>query len=200
MISHKHGFLFLHVGRTGGNSISNVLMHHSENETRVHKSAGRGVHDPDGAQGISVLDDDGVNIKHYGLSYFVEKMGERVFDYFIFLTARNPWDRLVSGWHYSGKRMPFDEFISRGPVKPCVENFLTVDGKVHDPSYVIRFERLQEGLDHVCEHLGLPKTTLPHVNRSSRGHYAQYYSDVQRALVAQRYAKDIEYFDYRFDD
>jgi hypothetical protein len=94
--------------------------------------------------------------------------------------------------------------------------------------YVGKYEELQKGFDEVCERLGIPKTTLPHVNPSTamrqefelrprelvryfvhrvRGgglpwydRYEEYYDDETKAIVGDLYRKGIEMFGYSFGD
>ncbi len=90
--------------------------------------------------------------------------------------------------------------------------------------YVGKLEDLQKGFDNVCAHLNIADSKLPFVNRDNSGkgnirmlkdivkrvspfhtyikrhsHYSQYYDDETRKIVAELYVKDIESFDYKFE-
>lgn len=65
------------------------------------------------------------------------------------------------------------------------------------PSFIGKFETLQEDFSRLCESLGRP-SQLPHLRPSGRHRYEDYYTGRTQGMVAQRYAEDIEVFEYRF--
>ena len=64
---------------------------------------------------------------------------------------------------------------------------------------IIKMENLKEEWPKVCERIGAD-LELPHVNKAKGKRYTEYYNDETREIVAKRYAKDIEYFGYQFED
>ena len=82
--------------------------------------------------------------------------------------------------------------------KPLVD-FYRVKKKPHvKVDFFIRFESLQQDFHKACDHIGIPRRKLPHLNRASPQPYTHYYDDEMRELVAFKYAEDIEYFGYNF--
>jgi hypothetical protein len=128
-------------------------------------------------------------------------------DYFKFSFSRNPWDRLVSAWKYSfvsGRikrygKVDFNEFV-----KSRLDAWLCVDMNTVDfcegCDFIGRFENLQQDFDIVCDKIGIARKQLPHINKTKHKHYTEYYDDETREIVAQKYAKDIEYFGYKFGE
>lgn len=64
--------------------------------------------------------------------------------------------------------------------------------------FVGRFEQLQEDFDYVCRCVGLPKSTLPWINRTDHKHYTTYFTSETRQYVENVYKEDLERFDYDF--
>ena len=63
---------------------------------------------------------------------------------------------------------------------------------------IVKFENFQEDFDKVCDDIGIPRMTLPHVNASARGSYRDYYNEETQDIVADYYGSDIELYNYSF--
>jgi len=87
--------------------------------------------------------------------------------------------------------------------KKCNQNqidwLLDKNDKVN-VDFVGKFENFQKDFNHVCDEIGMPQQQIPHVNRGpKREHYSKYYNNETQQIVAEKYAKDIEYFEYEFE-
>ena len=146
---------------------------------------------------------------------------ERVSDYvgtdiyeksYKFSTIRNPFSRAVSMFNHSSWESieNFKEFCyavksDTYPTKfaewhssTLTDHILSGDKLKVDQ--VIRLENFQEDFNVVCDKIGIPRVKLPHKRNSKSKHYTEYYDDETREIVAEKYAKDIEYFAYKFDE
>lgn len=77
-------------------------------------------------------------------------------------------------------------------------DWISLDGRIA-VDRVLRLERLADDFPSVAETLGLRCRRLPRRNRRLHWHYSWYYDDETRDLVADYYARDIAAFGYRFD-
>lgn len=138
---------------------------------------------------------------------------------FKFTFVRNPFDRAVSSWKFGGWgaswNCDFKTWVKKvndlnleNPDKwtqltwhTCFQYSHVVDtlGELL-VDFIGRFENLQEDFNFVCDKIGIPRQKLPHKNKSKHKHYTEYYNDETREIVAEKYAKDIEYFGYKFGE
>ncbi len=66
--------------------------------------------------------------------------------------------------------------------------------------HVGRLENVQATLDWVSQQVGIEPLVMPHVNGTRKGHYAQYYNQATKEMVAEICRQDIEYFGYQFEE
>lgn len=195
--SRRHNALFIHVPKAAGLSVYHALGMEQPPDTHAPAAAYRAA-DPDFFDGA-----------------------------FRFTVVRNPWDRLVSAYHYLSQQSAFPQDrvwarrrLARAPDfasfmglmrHPWTRNqimgwrhflpqttFLEVRGQ-NAMNLLIPFEELEEGLTHVAALIGA-KARLAHRNSSRRGDYRQYYTDEDAALVARLYAADVAMTGARFED
>jgi hypothetical protein len=211
LISQNRRFIFVHVQKTGGTSLEQVLRRASRDVAVWHGRHGHA------RAGWAELGQEGWQ------------------RYFSFAFVRNPWDRLVSWYAMIRQRIDalspaerrrrqpfrteifnyvlhnshdFESFLDnctatifdRGCDKSFLFNqldYLSAPSGEMLVDFVGRYERFDEDAAQVLEWIGID-ARLPRLNPSRHGHYRDYYTPRTRDLIAHRYARDIAHFGYEF--
>jgi hypothetical protein len=206
MISYAHSAIFVHIPKTGGQSVANVFLA-VHGLTWDKREALLMAHNPDPARGPKRL-------AHLKASEYVAcgHVGQQTFDcYFKFSFVRNPWDRAVSYFHYApfGEKagIPFGKFIEDLGARRAAGD-LRFEQQVRFVcdregrclvDFIGRFENLQEDFAKICDRLKLGAQSLSHTNAApARKPYREYYDAKTRELVAALFREDIERFGYTF--
>lgn len=201
MISFRHKFIYIHVPKTGGNSIQTALHDFSDDQIVFRKSVGK-VANEDGAQGLDVFNPTlGFNSdyhKHAKFSDYAAVMGDEINNFFVVASIRNPFDRLVSWTSFAKGSMINKKINLEDVVFPDDQlSYLEYRGEIVVRNF-IRFENLQEDFNKTCDQLNLPRLKLPHKNASLHDHYKFYFDDNLLRVVQERYKKEIDYFGYQY--
>ena len=134
---------------------------------------------------------------------------------FCFCLVRNPWDRMVSYYHWL-REQSFDhpaievarshEFhgflvhdLTRATIGawPYARYMRDASGQERCNAF-IRLEHLESDMQGLVSHLGF-RPNVPHVNRSDRAtEYRAYYTPEDRRIVETLCAEDIQRFGYTF--
>lgn len=217
MISIQKQFLFVHVPKTGGNSIQNILRDYSEDHIVTLAKH------QDGVERFEVRNSKYNITKHSTLSHYKTVLDADTYrSLFKFATLRNPWDKMISFYFspHTGitewNRNDFLTLVGRVPTlrnyiceKPFAVNTLANLGTQNifdnkkldsDIDFLIRFEQLNHDFKEVCEKLDIPHTLLPKRNSSVRTHYSKYYDDELKEIVRRKFAEEIEFGNYRFEN
>lgn len=200
MINHKDKWIFIHVPKCAGISVEIALNKNPYVQWDQHNK---------------------IWVQHATAEQVKRIYCKNYDEYFSFSFVRNPWNRAVSDYFWMMRtefikgslkdylllRGSFDQPKFKYPPKnhhTRHDHFLTqcdfLLDKDGEPmvNFIGRFENLQKDFDVICSKIGIPPIKLPHENRTSHRHYAEYYDDETRQIVAEKYAKDIEYFGYEF--
>lgn len=199
MISLTHGFLFVHIPKTAGNSIQNILRDYSED--RIVASGGQ-----DGVERFEVRSEGRDLVKHSTLAEYYRELGAGKADaLFKFACVRNPWDRAISFYFSPHRRetewnpKKFRKFVEK-EVRPLRDYFTLGNENGKSPfanvDFIIRYESLSDDFRTVCERLKIPVADLPVRNRSERKGAADYYDSGLKKFIAELFADEIEYFGY----
>jgi len=183
MIHHKLKFLYIEIPKTGTTTISTALKSDYDLATWRHRTF------------LQYRDEYPVKAKKY----------------FKFSFVRNPWDRLVSQFHFNRGKFGMENYSFRDHVQAFYDDRVVGRGGAHlawlvdennnmAVDFVGRFENLQEDFNIICDKIGIPQQELPRKNATKHKHYTEYYDDETKELVAKKYAEDIEYFGYEFGE
>ena len=228
MIDRQTKALFVHIPKTGGQSIEHVFLalnglswdERAPLLLRRNKDPERGP-----ARMAHLLAREYVDCAHLT----PQEYGQL----FSFAFVRNPWDRLVSAYRYHcGEEQSFARFVdgflgyresfsnrARHAI-PQADYLCDAAGNVM-VNFVGKFETLAQDFASVAQELSLPSAQLPHRNASSgrkgsrsaqllsrlglrkaaarqKRHYSDYYTPALIDRVGEFYRRDVELFDYRF--
>lgn len=149
----------------------------------------------------------------------IERIGREEWERkFTFTIVRNPWDKVISQYHFRAQtnqtdlgliKVGFNDWVrlTYGDRNPAYLNkpkmFIPQSDWITDKAgkilvdFVGRFENLNDDFLKICKHIGIT-TKLPHIKTSKHEHYKDYYSEEAIEIVAAWYKKDLENFGYRF--
>ena len=188
MISDGHKFIFIHIPKTAGTSLCNIFL---KEKAYIHTKKGRYYQSHVSVKDLEITNSDELD------------------KYFTFSFVRNPWDIMVSWYKFRKCRnLSFDKFLTEYKIKNKYTywlpetlyqtDFLLDENDNPLVDFIGRFENLQQDFNIICDKIGIPHQKLPHKNKTKHKHYTEYYDDETRQIVAEKFAKDIEYFGYEF--
>lgn len=127
MLSIQKKFLFIHIPKTAGNSIQNVLKYYSEDKIVCLNSL------QDGVERFEVRNQNFPNIhKHSSLLDYYQVLPPDVFHSLDkFAVIRNPWERMISFFfspHRQTQNWNRDEFIDLLEKVPTMFDYLNTYG------------------------------------------------------------------------
>ncbi len=167
--------------------------------------------------GTSIEKALGIPFSHRTASEKIAEIGrDRWAKKFTFAIVRNPWDKVVSQYHYrqqierlgenggdfklwlkSTYRVPYP---GKGKVPKMLwpqSDWITDKDGVILCNFVGRFESLPSDFTEICGRIRR-NATLPHIKGSKHLGYRDYYDEQGIEIVRKRYAKDIQNFGYEF--
>ncbi|KKN58683.1 hypothetical protein LCGC14_0549750 [marine sediment metagenome] len=220
LISKKYRFVFIHIPKTAGTSIHDLLSRIDEDAITPSPLK---THSP----------------ARYVCSYLTQQ-GEEPGEYYFFSFVRNPFERLHSLYHFIQVRWPeklegkdfnawlfSNEEIYEGrqtfpgesaipntqkpqldwlTSTPCKSNQFPLPKII--PKFIGRYENLKEDLEHVFSELKIGTTKeisdlckfhLPHMQDHKRPKdYRKIYNEQGRKWVEKYFQVDLEYSNYSF--
>jgi hypothetical protein len=215
IVSHRYRFIFVKRAKTAGTSIEVLLSplcgsedvftpivppedgHRPRNHENLQEKLSSS-----GDARASVLE-------HLPASIIAEYLGDCWKEYFSFCVERNPWDKLVSSYHYylaqpdPERKLNFSDYARFGmSFFGDARDYTDADHRIL-VDRVLRYEHLDAELATVLADLGIPFSGNLDVRakvgyRPPNDDYRSYYDSSTRDLVARNFAWEIEHFGYAF--
>ena len=211
ILSPGRNYIFIHAPKTGGTAMALALESRAMKADIMLGDTPKALRRRHRAQKLPAA---GRLWKHSTLAD-IDGIVPDLSGYFTFTLVRNPWDRMVSYYHWLREQrfdhpavglaqsMDFADFITSPATRRAnqaspARHYVTTAAGVEQCSAYIRLEALNTDAAPLWDHLGFA-LDLPHVNASDRdADYTRYYTDVARAAVAEDCAEDVARFGYRF--
>lgn len=191
-VSHPFKTVFIHVHRTGGSTINNLLSDHLQFQKLI--------------------------VSQHGSASSIEgDIFEKHPDFFVFGFVRNPWERMLS-WYslinkwdplsLEGEKERFEKFlVSNGATDFGDENnsfhynqldyFPNLE-TLANPIKICRYENYDEEVREVFQRIGFKVGKIGIYNETNPKDYRDYYTEKGVQLVKEKCSKDIKYFGYSF--
>ncbi|MFV2052045.1 sulfotransferase family 2 domain-containing protein [Aliiroseovarius sp. YM-037] len=214
IVSRGRRYIFVHIPKTGGTSLALALEARAMKDDIMLGDTPKAVRRRRRVRGMAT---SGRLWKHSRLTDIYGLVSqEEIESFFVFTLVRNPWDRMVSYYHWLrdqsfdhpavelSKQVGFSPFLN---APETVEAFRSsgLNSYIRDRNgaercdHFIRLEYLTEDIAPLQKHLGFT-LDIPHVNSSERTQdYRAAYDDADIALVADLFTDEVERFGYRFE-
>ena len=215
IISRARRFIFVHIPKTGGTALSLALEARAAGDDILigdtPKARAR-------RRRLVGVQSQGRLWKHSTLADIAGLVSDdEVASFFTLTLVRNPWDRVVSYYHWLrmqafahpavglAKTNDFSGFLNHPQTRTALrlwpaEAYMRDRHGMERASLYARLERLDTDLAPFEAHLGFRLIPLPAANTSDRARdWRGFYSDADAALTADLCAPDIARFGYGFD-
>lgn len=216
ILSRGRRYIFVHAPKTGGTSLALALEARAMADDVMLGDTPKAKNRRHRLKGVET---SGRLWKHAMLTDLTGLVSQDEIErFFVFTLVRNPWDRMVSYYHWLREQsfehpavalagqLDFGAFVSHRETVESLRRYpygryvADADG-VERANLFIRLEHLREDIVPLESHLGFSLGDVPHANRSSRSpDFRGYYTDSAAEIVADTCAEDISRFSYRFDD
>jgi hypothetical protein len=214
IVSRGRKYIFVHAPKTGGTSMALALEARAMKDDLMLGDTPKAVKRRKRLRDVKTA---GRLWKHSTLADIDGLVStDEMAEMFIFTLVRNPWDRMVSYYHWLkvqkfdhaavalAKNTPFKEFAQAPLITtsfnatPAHHYTTDANGTERCQSY-IRIESFEKDARPLVEHLEFD-VCLEHVNRSEREqNYQSYYCAASKEAVALACETDIERFGYKFE-
>ncbi len=210
IVSDRKKFIFIHIPRTAGRSVSEALRMHGNffyKREKRYRLMSKYIHE---RPRLKFFQDHtkALNIKKKLSTYD---------HYFSFTFVRNPYSWLVSVYHFTEKMYKqkdirfsdmfpvyeqsknfyeFAKIVCAEKKQPFFQKNFVVDenGKLI-VDYIGNFENIKNDFNAITDKIGV-RSTLKHTNKSSHNNYKEYYNEDLRNTVFEAFKDDFDFFGY----
>ena len=218
IISYSKKFIFIHIFKTAGTSVSDVLLPHSRFVDRLTYKYFISKKIIFLISKLFNLFDDGQKQftgfhKHAKAIDIKKKIGKEYSNFFKFCFVRNPYDHLVSLYFYmrQNKNHKYNKIVNELAFSDFLNFYLDTQPETQSDfvfdkknnlivDYVGKFEDFNHDFKKILNLIQVdPKSTIPHSNKSLlrlKKPYMKYYVEKDRDLVYNYFKKDFINFDY----
>lgn len=214
IVSRGRGYIFVHVPKTGGTAMALALEDRAKADDILIGDTPKAIKRRGKVKGVQTA---GRLWKH---STLADAEGlitrDEMETLFTFTLVRNPWDRMISYYHWLktqtfdhpavalAKAKGFSNFLNAPLTKATFQkttyaSYLTDGAGQEHADLYIRLEHLAEDIAPLVSHLGFTPE-VPIANASARPRdWRGFYTDADAELLANLCAPDIARFGYGFD-
>jgi hypothetical protein len=146
-------------------------------------------------------------------------LGNMVKNYASFAIVRNPYDRMVSMYHFAKKNnlaklySMSEEFTFKEFCEILLDKYVEQDKTfiaihpqadwlegVFKPNFILKFENLQKDFDNMLKQCNIKhvNSELPRENSTERSHYHDYFDFQSRKITEKIFEKDFNLFEYKY--
>lgn len=209
MVSHELKVIFIHIPKTGGSSIEQLIwpMENGRSETDIWMGFEDAYHNKYQTGGLQHLLADQVR----------SELGDDVFySYFKFAMIRNPWDKALSQYRYMAKRPDLMSFIGMTETDGLKRYLELIKKREHVQwmpqhrfvmnasgdclvDYVGRFESFNQAVKFATQRIDLACKENPHLNASDISRFSLLDRE-SCEWIADIYKEGIIAFGYKPED
>jgi len=201
-ISHDYKFIFIKTRKTAGSSIEKFFLDKLRGTNLIFAGMP--------PEKLSPINCNFNRIEHCGSDFIKGHFPVEWKDYYKITIERNPWDKMVSLFHWQKSVKPkynieeFKDYI-KNRKNLWYKNDWELYTEKNNPCVdkIIQYDNLNEEMNLLCQYLGIDyNNELNYIklkgNHRKNKNYREYYSSETKSIIESAYLDTINYFGYEF--